>query len=90
MKVRFNVPVAVLIIGSSPDALSFTTKFQHRGFFVEASADGDPTLHSDQVPAEYQHFRMMRELVFLVTPGEEKEGTRIAELSGTNRDGHSW
>jgi hypothetical protein len=84
MKLRFNVPLVVWIIGPSPESLDFASKFLHRGLSVEVSAVGDAPLHSDQASAGYQHFRIMRELIFVASPCGETESGRLTEMVNDN------
>lgn len=87
MNLRFSVPFAVLIIGPSPESLGYATKFKRRGLWVEVVAEGDAPLHSDEMPADQQHFRLTRELAFVVSPSDETEAAR---LTGMVNDKLRW
>lgn len=87
MNVRFSVPFVVLIVGPSPESLGWATKFKHRGLWAEVVAEGDAPLHSDEAPADQQHFRLTRELAFVVSPDDETEAAR---LTGMVNDKVRW
>jgi hypothetical protein len=41
---------------------------------------GDTPLQSEEMEADYRHFRMMRELVFVLSPADETESARLTEI----------